>query len=46
VAAGYEVAEGDPVGFIGETSAPEGAVLHFEIRQGRRALDPQAWLIR
>jgi septal ring factor EnvC (AmiA/AmiB activator) len=46
VATGYEVAEGDPVGFIGETSAPEGAVLHFEIRQGRRALDPQAWLIR
>ena len=43
---GYEVAEGDPLGFIGETSAPEGAVLHFEIRQGKKPLDPRAWLLR
>jgi murein hydrolase activator len=43
---GYQVARGDRLGFIGETSAPEGAVLHFEIRQGKKALDPQAWLLR
>lgn len=46
VETGYEVAEGDRLGFVGETSAPEGAVLHFEIRQGKKALDPQAWLLR
>jgi septal ring factor EnvC (AmiA/AmiB activator) len=46
VATGYEVLEGDPLGFVGETSAPEGAVLHFEIRQGKKALDPEAWLLR
>jgi septal ring factor EnvC (AmiA/AmiB activator) len=43
---GYKVARADRLGFIGETSAPEGAVLHFEIRQGKKALDPQAWLLR
>jgi septal ring factor EnvC (AmiA/AmiB activator) len=46
VSTGYGVGEGDPVGFVGETSAPEGAVLHFEIRQGKKALDPAAWLLR
>jgi len=46
VATGYEVLEGEPLGVVGETSAPEGAVLHFEIRQGRKALDPRAWLLR
>jgi septal ring factor EnvC (AmiA/AmiB activator) len=46
VSTGYDVAEGDPVGFVGETSAPEGAVLHFEIRQGKKALDPELWLVR
>jgi septal ring factor EnvC (AmiA/AmiB activator) len=43
---GYEVSQGDRLGSIGETSAPEGAVLHFEIRHGKKALDPQAWLLR
>jgi len=43
---GYEVSQGDRLGFIGETSAPEGAVLHFEIRLGKKPLDPQAWLLR
>ncbi|HVP56628.1 MAG TPA: peptidoglycan DD-metalloendopeptidase family protein [bacterium] len=46
VQVGYQVAQGDRLGFVGETSAPEGAVLHFEIRQGKKALDPQAWLLR
>jgi len=46
VTAGLEVAEGDALGLVGETSAPEGAVLHFEIRQGKKALDPGLWMIR
>jgi septal ring factor EnvC (AmiA/AmiB activator) len=44
VGAGYDVGEGDVIGFIGETSTPEGAVLHFEIRQGKEPLDPTRWL--
>jgi septal ring factor EnvC (AmiA/AmiB activator) len=46
VSQGYPVREGDAVGTVGETSTPEGAVLHFEIRQGREALDPAEWLLR
>ncbi len=46
VGAGYDVNEGDAIGFIGETSTPEGAVLHFEIRQGKEPLDPARWLLR
>jgi septal ring factor EnvC (AmiA/AmiB activator) len=46
VSAGWEVAEGDALGRVGETSAPEGAVLHFEIRQGKKALDPSLWLLK
>ncbi len=42
---GYPVREGDAVGTVGETSTPEGAVLHFEIRQGRQPLDPAEWLL-
>ncbi len=43
---GYPVREGDAVGTVGETSTPEGAVLHFEIRQGRQPLDPTGWLLK
>jgi septal ring factor EnvC (AmiA/AmiB activator) len=43
---GYPVREGDAVGTVGETSTPEGAVLHFEIRQGRQPLDPAEWLLK
>jgi septal ring factor EnvC (AmiA/AmiB activator) len=46
VSAGWEVAEGDALGRVSETSAPEGAVLHFEIRQGKQALDPGLWLLK
>jgi septal ring factor EnvC (AmiA/AmiB activator) len=42
---GYQVREGDSIGYLGETSA-EGAVLHFEIRRGKQALDPGEWLLR
>jgi septal ring factor EnvC (AmiA/AmiB activator) len=46
VSQGYPVREGDAVGTVGETSTPEGAVLHFEIRQGRQPLDPAEWLLK
>lgn len=46
VATGFEIGQGDVVGAVGETSAPEGPVLHFEIRQGKKALDPRLWLLR
>lgn len=46
VSVGYDVRGGDAIGTIGETSAPEGAVLHFEIRQGKKPLDPSVWLLR
>jgi septal ring factor EnvC (AmiA/AmiB activator) len=46
VGVGYDVSEGDAIGFIGETSTPEGAVLHFEIRQGKEPLDPAIWLLK
>jgi septal ring factor EnvC (AmiA/AmiB activator) len=41
---GFEVQEGDAIGVVGETSTPEGAVLHFEIRHGKKPLDPAKWL--
>jgi septal ring factor EnvC (AmiA/AmiB activator) len=46
VSQGFPVGEGDAIGTIGETSSPEGAVLHFEIRQGKEPLDPMQWLVR
>jgi septal ring factor EnvC (AmiA/AmiB activator) len=46
VSKGYRVGEGDAIGYIGETSTPEGAVLHFEIRKGTAPLDPTRWFLR
>jgi septal ring factor EnvC (AmiA/AmiB activator) len=46
VATGYEVSEGEPIGTIGETSTPEGSVLHLEIRRGKKPLDPAEWLLK
>ena len=46
VSKGYRVGEGEAIGYIGETSTPEGAVLHFEIRKGKAPLDPIKWLLR
>ena len=46
VVKGYRVGEGEAIGYIGETSTPEGAVLHFEIRKGTAPLDPIKWLLK
>jgi septal ring factor EnvC (AmiA/AmiB activator) len=42
----YVVSEGQAIGTVGETSAPEGAVLHFEIRQGKQPMNPADWLVK
>lgn len=41
-----EVLEAQVIGTIGEMSSYEGAVLHFEIRKGKSALDPLTWLLK
>ncbi len=43
---GMEVSEAQVIGTVGETSSLEGAVLHFEIRKGKQALDPLTWLLK
>ena len=39
-----QVARGEAVGTVGESGSLEGPKLHFEIRQGVRAIDPVGWL--
>jgi septal ring factor EnvC (AmiA/AmiB activator) len=46
VSTGYDLREGDAIGIIGETSTPEGPVLHLEIRHGKKPLDPAEWLLK
>lgn len=43
---GQRVKKGDVVGYAGRTGHATGNVLHFEIRQGNRALDPLKYLGR
>lgn len=40
---GAQVAAGEVVGLVGDTGSLKGAHLYFEIREGGRAVDPQAW---
>lgn len=44
VATGQEVAPGQVIGQSGDTGSLKGPVLHFEIRKGSQALNPQSWL--
>jgi septal ring factor EnvC (AmiA/AmiB activator) len=44
VATGQEVAPGQTIGQSGDTGSLKGPVLHFEIRKGAQALNPQSWL--
>lgn len=44
VAVGDQVAKGQAVGTVGESGSLVGPKLHFEIRQGGRAVDPIGWL--
>ncbi|NOT34728.1 MAG: peptidoglycan DD-metalloendopeptidase family protein [Candidatus Eisenbacteria bacterium] len=44
VATGVEVNPGQAIGRSGDSGSLKGAVLHFEVRRGGAALDPQNWL--
>ena len=44
VGVGQQVAAGQIVGRVGETGSLKGPILHFEVRKGGTALDPQDWL--
>lgn len=41
---GQSVAAGQVVGRVGDTGSLKGAILHFEVRKGGTALNPQDWL--
>jgi septal ring factor EnvC (AmiA/AmiB activator) len=44
VSTGIEVAPGTVIGHSGETGSLKGPVLHFEVRKGATALNPESWL--
>jgi len=44
VAVGQEVATGHVIGRSGDTGSLKGAILHFEVRRGGSALNPEDWL--
>ena len=43
VSVGKEVAAGEIIGKVGDTGSTIGTALHFEIRQGKTALNPLDW---
>jgi septal ring factor EnvC (AmiA/AmiB activator) len=44
VAKGQKVATGQTIAEVGDTDSVKGPCLHFEIRRGQEAMDPEAWL--
>lgn len=44
VHSGQEVLPGQEIGRSGETGSLKGPVLHFEVRKGSAALNPEGWL--
>jgi len=44
VKVGQEVSTGQVIGKVGDSGSLKGSCLHFEIRRGKQALDPGAWL--
>ena len=43
VSVGKEVAAGEIIGRVGDTGSTIGSALHFEIRQGKTAVNPLDW---
>lgn len=41
---GSQVAEGQKIAEVGDTDSVKGNCLHFEIRKGQEAMNPQEWL--
>ncbi len=46
VSQGQKVGRGQAIAEVGDTGSLQGYVCHFEVRQGRRALNPTEWLGR
>ena len=44
VSVGQEIPAGQPIGRSGETGSLKGPILHFEVRKGASALNPEDWL--
>lgn len=44
VTTGQTVAGGDVIGNVGDTGSLKGPMLHFEVRHGASAADPESWL--
>jgi murein hydrolase activator len=44
VASGEKVSEGQKIAEVGDTDSVKGSCLHFEIRQGQDAKNPEEWL--
>jgi septal ring factor EnvC (AmiA/AmiB activator) len=44
VSTGQEVTAGQIVGRVGDTGSLKGPILHFEVRKGGTALNPEDWL--
>ncbi len=44
VSVGQEVPAGQIIGRVGDTGSLKGAILHFEVRKGGTALNPEQWL--
>jgi murein hydrolase activator len=44
VSTDQEISAGDILGTVGNTGSLKGTMLHFEVRKGSQALDPQSWL--
>lgn len=44
VSKAQKVGRGQAIAEVGDTGSLEGFVCHFEVRQGRRALNPSEWL--
>jgi murein DD-endopeptidase MepM/ murein hydrolase activator NlpD len=44
VSVGHQVGAGQIIGRVGDTGSLKGAMLHFEVRKGGTALNPQDWL--
>lgn len=44
VRVGDAVAQHQVIGFVGETGSTKGPYLYFEVRKGRKPVDPMRWL--
>lgn len=44
VSVGQEITPGQIVGRVGDTGSLKGPILHFEVRKGGTALNPEDWL--